>query len=198
MIARLVVQEGLDGAAHARWAAATLLDVTECAWRDDAHGDDRALGEAGPVVFVGSPAAAPADAAVVLPWSGLAAWPPESLALATEGGVTLPVPGGRVEAPSTPATLPLPWLRAAYALLSREEERLVAARDKWNCFAGTASRLFALGVLDRPLLHALAARLETRGRSVTARAWRRGRAGQGRRASRSRSRTTWTRCATRP
>ncbi len=61
MIARLVVAQGLDGAAHARWAAATLLDVTACAWRDDARGEDDAGagGAPGPVVFVGAATAAP-------------------------------------------------------------------------------------------------------------------------------------------
>src|SRR5438552_5833910 len=168
MIARLLVAPGLEGAAHARWTAATLLDVTACAWRDAAAGGDdaddagdAAGGAAGPVVFVGPQAAAPADAAVVLPWEGLAPWPPQTLALATVDGVTLPVPGGRVDPPPAPTVLPAPWLRGAYALLSREEERLVTARDVWNCFAGTASRLSALGALERPLLNGFAARLET-------------------------------------
>ena len=114
VIARLAVADGLDGAAHARWTAATLLDTTALAWR----ADDVPGGEPGPLVFVGPPERAPAGAAVVLPWAGLAPWAPDSLALTTLDGVTLPVPSGRADAGADARTLPAPFLRAAYALLA--------------------------------------------------------------------------------
>jgi hypothetical protein len=126
---------------EARWAAEILLSVTGLAWSSEP-------GE-GPVVRVGS-----AGGEVLLPWSGLEpAWTPSQLALATFEGVPVPCPGGRLTEPSAPNALPEELLRAAFSLLSREEERLVLERDQWECFAGTQSRLFALGVLERPLVN---------------------------------------------
>ena len=138
---------------EARWAAEILLSVTGLAWSRD-PGD-------GPVVHVGVPGAPEGD--VALPWSGLApAWTPSQLALATFEGVPVPCPGGRLTEPTTPHALPAELLRAAFALLSREEERLVAERDQWECFAGTQSRLHALGVLERPLVNEWAGLLAAR------------------------------------
>jgi hypothetical protein len=113
------------------------------------------------VVRVGPPGSSKGD--VALPWTGLApAWTPSQLALATFEGVPMPCPGGRLTAPSSPHALPDELLRAAFALLSREEERLVPERDQWECFAGTQSRLHALGVLERPLVNEWAALLVAR------------------------------------
>ena len=141
---------------EARWAAETLLSVTGLAWSRDA-------GE-GPVVHVGPPGSTSGD--VALPWTGLEpAWTPSQLALATFEGVPVPCLGGRLSEPSHPQALPDELLRATFSLLSREEERLIPERDQWECFAGTQSRLHALGVLERPLVNEwaglLAGRLRT-------------------------------------
>lgn len=153
MRARLVVDDALEGAPEARWAAEVLLSVSGLAWSD--------LGD-GPVVRVGAPGQAAVDAAVDLPWSGLSPWSPEGLALASFEGVPVPCPGGRLQAPTSPRALPDVLLRAAFSILSREEERLVSARDQWDCFAGTQSRLHALGVLERPLVNEWAALVAAR------------------------------------
>jgi peptidoglycan/xylan/chitin deacetylase (PgdA/CDA1 family) len=146
MIVRLVVDDALEGAAEARWTAETLLSLTGLAWRAGKEGD-------GPRVFVGAPGNAPEGAALVLPWSGLEPWTPAGLALATFEDVSVPCPGGRLDPPQAPNALPAQLLRAAFGMLAREEERLEPARDQWECFAGTQSRLHALGVLERPLVN---------------------------------------------
>ena len=155
MIARLVVDTAQDGAAEAGWAATVLLSLTGLAWREGDIGD-------GPVVFVGAAGRAPADAAIILPWIDPGPWLPAGLLLADCDGVPVPCPDGRLSAPSDARALPAEWLRAVFALLSREEERLETARDQWECFAGTQSRLHALGVLERPLANEYAALLARR------------------------------------
>jgi hypothetical protein len=155
VIARLVVDRAQDGAAEASWTAGVLLSLTGHAWREDGSGE-------GPVVFVGAFDRAPKDAAVVLPWIDPGPWLPAGLALATFEGVPVPCPGGRLTAPSDPSALPAEWLRAVFALLSREEERIETARDQWDCFAGTQSSLHRLGVLERPLVNQHAAQLARR------------------------------------
>jgi peptidoglycan/xylan/chitin deacetylase (PgdA/CDA1 family) len=142
---KLVVPPGTEP--EARWAAETLLSVTGLAWGED--------GDA--IVHVGAPAP---GAALALPWTGLApAWHPAQLALASFDGIPVPTPGGRI---TLTDGVPDELLRATFALLSREEERLVATRDRWECFAGTASRLFELGVLERPLVNEWARLLAAR------------------------------------
>ena len=158
MIARLVVDAAQDGAAEAGWAATVLLSLTGLAWRE---GDAAVPGD-GPVVFVGALERAPADATVILPWIDPGPWLPAGLGLADFEGVPVPCPGGRLPAPSDPRAFPAEWLRAVFSLLSREEERLETARDQWECFAGTQSRLYVLGVLERPLVNQYAALLARR------------------------------------
>ncbi len=155
MIVRLVVDPAQAGAAEAGWAASVLLSLTGFAWREGAAGE-------GPLVFVGDPARAPGDAAIVLPWCDAGPWTPSGIALVTFEGVPVPCPGGRLGAPPDERTVPDVWLRAVFTLLAREEERLEPARDQWDCFAGTQSRLHALGVLDRPLVNQFARRLADR------------------------------------
>ena len=143
---------------EARWAAETLLSVTGLAW-------SREPGE-GPVVRVCAPGIVSGD--LLLPWIGLApAWTPSQLVLATFEGVPVPCPGGRLTFSETPHAFPNELLRAVFSLLSREEERLVAQRDQWECFAGTQSRLHALGVLERPLVNEWAQLLAHRLRGLS-------------------------------
>jgi hypothetical protein len=158
MKVRLVIDETLDGAPEARWAAETLLSITGLAWGE---------GGDGPIVHVAAPGRAPKDT-VALPWSGLAPWSPASLELATFDGVPVVCPGGRLEDPAAPLALADVLLRAAFSLLSREEERLIAERDQWGCFAGTQSRLHALGVVHVPLVNEWATLLAHRLRIAAA------------------------------
>ncbi|MEP7027546.1 MAG: polysaccharide deacetylase family protein [Candidatus Eisenbacteria bacterium] len=146
MIARLVVDPGQDGAAEAGWAAGVLLSLTGLAWRAGDAGE-------GPIVFVGDPARAPGNTALVLPWRDPGPWTPAGLGLAMFEGVPVVCPGGRLDPPGDARVLPDPGLRSVFSLLSREEEWLEPARDRWECFAGTSSRLSALGVLERPLVN---------------------------------------------
>ena len=155
MIARLVVDGEQDSAAEAGWTAGVLLSLTGLAWREGDGGD-------GPVVFVGAADRAPADAAILLPWVDAGPWTPAGLALAGFEGVPVPCPGGRLTSPADARALPAEWLRAVFSLLSREEEQLEHARDQWECFAGTQSRLHGLGVLERPLVNEYAALLARR------------------------------------
>jgi hypothetical protein len=129
--------------------------LTGLAWREDDAGE-------GPIVHVGFSGSSPPDAAVHLPWVGLAPWAPKDLALGTFEGVPVPCPGGRLDPPADARAFPAQLLRAAFALLAREEERLVPERDQWECFAGTQSRLHALGVLERPLVNEYARLLGAR------------------------------------
>ena len=144
----------------ARWAAGVIASLIQAPVRltpADAPGGSDDL-----VVWVGAERSAPRDAAVVIGLDGWPAWRADELALATVDGEPLPCPGGRLTPPSDPRALPPEWLRAAFALLSREEEYQDPRRDRWECFAGTQSRLHALGVLDRPLVNRWAEQLEVR------------------------------------
>ncbi|MGH7726486.1 MAG: polysaccharide deacetylase family protein [Candidatus Eiseniibacteriota bacterium] len=166
---------------EARWAIETIASLLETPWRTESAGAGADAGDA--VVFVGLPAQAPRDAAAVVPWEDEGPWMPDSLAVATFEGEPLVCPHGRFDPPGAANELPRPWLRSAFSLLVREEERLDPRRDQWECFSGTFSRLHALGVLDRALVSAqagqLARRIETfaaaRGQSLERRVrWRGG------------------------
>jgi hypothetical protein len=115
-----------------------------------------------PLVFVGDPALAPADAAAVVAVGAWSPWQPSRVRVATfEGSPVLEGP----EADSSvrdERELPLAWLRTAAFLLLREEERHEPHRDEWGCFSGFASRLHELNLLDRPVLNAMADQLAKR------------------------------------
>ncbi len=143
-----------------RYTLETLARLLDLPWRATASRDGIAENEA--VVFAGLPARAPADAAAVVAAGEWGAWDPESLALASFDGAPLPCPRGAIEPAADPRVLPEAWLRAAWFMLSREEEFATARRDQWECFSGFYSRMHALGVLDQPLVNIWASQLARR------------------------------------
>jgi peptidoglycan/xylan/chitin deacetylase (PgdA/CDA1 family) len=138
----------------------TLAPLVDLPWRATASRDSVGGDEA--VIWIGAPGAAPAGAAVVIAPGEWQPWSAGSLALATFEGEPLPCPGGALPAAGEPREFPGTWLRAAWFMLTREEELASDARDQWECFAGPYSRMHALGVLDRPLLNACASQLARR------------------------------------
>src|SRR5262245_46381622 len=126
-------------------------------------GTDEAL------IFVGEPAAAPPNAAAVIPVSEWARWQPADLRLATFEGRPLPCPRGKLMPAASERELPAEWLRSTGFLLGREEEALDRRRDQWDCYAGNFSSSYELGILDRPLVNVAAAELARRVESWAAR-----------------------------
>ncbi len=148
---------------EARWAIETIASLLETPWRSETEPYAHAGANAeDALVFVGPSASAPPGVAAVVPWEDGAPWRPETLDVATFEGEPLVCPGGRLVAPAAANELPAPWLRAAFSVLSREEERLEPRRDQWECFSGTMSRLHGLGVLERALVSVQANQLALR------------------------------------
>lgn len=153
----MIVQFRLDEASRARpdiaYAIGTIAPLLDAPYRILPPGAGQEPGA--PIVFVGDPAHAPADAAVTIRATRWAAWPPDRVDAASFDGTPLLVgPEADLEA-SSERELPSAWLRTVLFVLLREEELLSSARDQWECFSGFQSRLYALKLLDRPLLHGL-------------------------------------------
>lgn len=113
-------------------------------------------------ILVGTSFPADTYAAARIPLSQWEPWALSDLRLASfEGRPLVCREGANVQ--TTGATeLPAAWLRSVGFLLAREEEELNPRRDRWECFAGTYSSLYEMGVLDRPLVNLAAAELDRR------------------------------------
>ncbi len=160
MRACFVFDERASREPAARHALETLASLLEVPWRVATPEAAPVEGEA--VVWVGDPAGAPSDAAAVVVLRDWPAWEPHALEVATFEGAPLPCPRGEVERAASERELPAAWLRAAAFQLGREEERIDARRDQWECYSGAYSRMTELGILDRPIVNLQAAQLARR------------------------------------
>ena len=167
---RVVLALHPDAAADpaARWTAETVGRLLGVPWSAVVDGGSP-LDSGIAAVHVGPPGTAPDGAAVALPWTPGLSWKPDALEIARFDDVPWMAPPGAETRGTGPSTAPALLLRSIFSVLSREEERLVAARDRWGCFAGTQSRLQTLGMLELASVNRLAGWIE-RGLHAFARA----------------------------
>ena len=144
----------------ARFTVATLASLLEMPWRMTPAGSPLAADEA--LVFVGAPDRSPAEAAAVLAVEGWPDWDARSLEVGEFEGVPLPCAPGALAASADPRVVPAAALRSVGFVLAREEEAQDPRRDQWECYSGLFSRQHELGILDRPIVNALARVLERR------------------------------------
>jgi peptidoglycan/xylan/chitin deacetylase (PgdA/CDA1 family) len=147
-------------ARHAIETIASLLDVPSR--MEVAHEGAASSAATDAIVFVGAPGTALADAAAIVDVDGWPVWDAATLVRKEIAGEPLPCPPATPESGSDVPAFPPAWLRAAGALLAREEELQTERRDQWECFAGDMSRLDAIGLLDRPMIDHLARALARR------------------------------------
>jgi peptidoglycan/xylan/chitin deacetylase (PgdA/CDA1 family) len=154
----MIVQFRFDEASWSRpeipYAIETIAPLLDCRYRIlppsvDATPDS-------PVVFIGEPGRAPANAAVCVLAGPGSAWPRERVVAASFDGAPLLVGPGADVGVASGRELPSAWLRTLAYVLLREEERQTSVRDQWECFSAFQSRLHELALLDRPIVHGLA------------------------------------------
>jgi hypothetical protein len=136
-------------------AIETIASLFEVPWSVTAAED-----AAGPRVFVGPMAEAPANVDVRIPVEEWRSWAPAEVRALHEPDGTRLVLGSGAPLPTDSTTLPGDWLRGLSHLLTREEEMAEGRRDQWGCFAAPFSRSHQLEVLDVPIVNQQAARLE--------------------------------------
>ena len=144
------------GQPRARWTIATIAPLLDAPWREvpaGAGGEGGALRKDEVAVFVGDPAGAPADAAVVIPLRDWPAWSAAWLQRAEFRGAPIAAPG-TIEPPLHERDFPPQWLPALWYAMSRQEEREDPRRDQWSCFSGAYTRLAAIGLLETPWVNA--------------------------------------------
>jgi peptidoglycan/xylan/chitin deacetylase (PgdA/CDA1 family) len=143
-----------------RWGAALAVSLIDTPYREAPPGASASADEM--LVFVGDPALAPADAAVVVACTAWTPWTPETLGLANFEGEPLPCPFGMLSPLHAENALPPEWLRAIVHVAAREEERSDPRRDQWECYGGEFTALARLGVLHRAIVNRLVRRLAHR------------------------------------
>jgi len=149
---------------RARWTLATIAPLLDSPWREMKGGgasSEAALRPDELAVFVGDPARAPVEAAVVVPMREWPAWSAAWLERTEFDGAPLAAPG-TIEPPIHARDLPSEWLPALWHAMAREEEREDPRRDQWECFSGAYTRLAAIGLLETPWVNLAAAALRRR------------------------------------
>src|SRR5262245_27777510 len=153
----------LDGRAQAHPEVRHALETLSLlhGYRSRFVSDAASLGPEEAPVYVGESAAAE-GAAASIEVRGWGRWDPSDLEITEFEGRPLPCPRSMLPLRIGRDRFPAPWLRSVGFLLAREEESIDARRDQWECYAGSYSWQYEVGVLDRPLVNHAAAELGAR------------------------------------